>query len=131
MKLVVCGNGMDLHLGFKTSYWGYRKFLEEAKFIQGQSAITLIEGSKFFVSRVADGWSDLENSLTFDMKKYVEELIFAYDRDIEHMMRRKVEARLRRQTNLKKIIRKQSHLISQTDGFLSGLVRNSIAKLNR
>ena len=28
MKLVVCGNGMDLHLGFKTSYLGYRKFLE-------------------------------------------------------------------------------------------------------
>lgn len=83
MKLVICGNGMDLHLGFRTSYPEYRKFLEETKFIQGQSAISLIEGSKFFVSRDADCWSDLESSLTFNAEKYIEELLFAYDRDLE------------------------------------------------
>lgn len=83
MKLVICGNGMDLHLGFRTSYQEYKRFLTEAKFIQGQSAISIIEGSKFFVSRDADCWSDLEKSLKFDAEKYVEGLIFAYDRDIE------------------------------------------------
>lgn len=83
MKLMICGNGMDLHLGFKTGYRGYKKFLEEAKFIQGKSAISLIEDSNFFVSRDADCWSDLEKSLTFDVEKYIEELLFAYDRDLE------------------------------------------------
>lgn len=83
MKLVICGNGMDLHLGFRTSYQEYKRFLTEAKFIQGQSAISLIEGSKFFVSRDVDCWSDLENSLAFNAEEYIEELLFAYDRDIE------------------------------------------------
>lgn len=83
MKLVICGNGMDLHLGFGTSYQEYKRFLAEAKFIQGESAISTIEGSNFFVSRVAENWSDLENSLTFDVEKYVENLLFVYDRDIE------------------------------------------------
>ena len=76
MKLVICGNGMDLHLGFSTSYQEYKRFLTEAKFIQGQSAISIIEGSKFFVSRDADCWSDLEKSLKFDAEKYVEGLLF-------------------------------------------------------
>ena len=83
MKLVICGNGMDLHVGFKTSYKEYRRFLDKAKFIQGKSAISLIEGSKFFVNRDADCWSDLEKSLTFDAEKYIEELLFAYDRNLE------------------------------------------------
>ena len=83
MKLMICGNGMDLHLGFKTSYRAYRDFLNEAKFIQGKRAVTLVENSKFFVSRDTDCWSDLENALTFDVQKYIKEILWAYDRDME------------------------------------------------
>lgn len=83
MKLVICGNGMDLHLGFRTSYQEYKRFLSEEMFVQGRSAISLIESSKFFVSRDVDCWSDLENSLTFNAEEYIKELLFAYDRDLE------------------------------------------------
>ena len=47
MKLIICGNGMDLHLGFRTSYPEYRNFLGKAKFIQGESAISIVENSHF------------------------------------------------------------------------------------
>lgn len=96
MKLVICGNGMDLHLGFSTNYQKYRRFLEEEKFIQGKSAISLIEKSKFFMNRDADCWSDLENSLTFNAEKYIEEMLYAYDRDVapynEEKSRKQIEA---------------------------------------
>ena len=82
MKLVICGNGMDLHLGFSTNYQAYRKFLEEEKFIQGKNAISLIEKSKFFLRRDADCWSDLEKSLAFNVDKYIEEMIYVYDRKL-------------------------------------------------
>lgn len=32
MKLIVCGNGIDMHLGFNTSYNAYRHHLETTKF---------------------------------------------------------------------------------------------------
>ena len=82
MNLVICGNGMDLHLGFKTSYQCYRDYLNTERFLDGKSAISVIENSSFFISREADCWSDLEKSLSFDCKKYIEGVLFAFDRDI-------------------------------------------------
>lgn len=83
MKLIICGNGMDLHLGFRTSYPEYRNFLGKVKFIQGESAISIVENSQFFASRDAECWSNLEESLTFDIQKYISEMLFAYDRDLQ------------------------------------------------
>ena len=74
---------MDLHLGFKTSYSGYRKFLENAKFINGKSAISLVENSKFFMNRDAECWTALEESLSFDGQTFIREMILAYYRDLE------------------------------------------------
>lgn len=82
MNLVICGNGMDLHLGFKTSYQNYRDFLRTEQFINGKTAISLIENSIFLMNKEADCWSDLEKTLTFDCEKFIEEILYAFDRDI-------------------------------------------------
>lgn len=82
-KLVICGNGLDLHVGFKTGYRNYRDYLANDRLTHGGRAIPIIEESVFFKTRKGDCWSDLEQSLTFDGKKYIDALVYAYDRDID------------------------------------------------
>lgn len=82
MKLIISGNGLDLHIGLKTSYRAYRNYLKNERFINGENAISLIEKSSFFLPRETDCWSDLENSLSFDFDRYIKECLQAYDRDI-------------------------------------------------
>jgi len=82
MKLVICGNGLDLHVGFKTGYGNYRKYLLNDKLTHSGRSIPIIEDSDFFEPRKGDCWSDLEQSLTFDGRKYIDALVFAYARDV-------------------------------------------------
>lgn len=82
MRLVICGNGLDLHVGFNTGYKNYREYLINDNLSHGKRSIPIIEDSDFFEERKGDCWSDLEQSLTFDGKKYIDAMIYAYDRDI-------------------------------------------------
>lgn len=82
VRLVICGNGLDLHLGFKTDYQSYRQYLNDNMFIDGKSAISVIEESPFFLDRDADCWTDLESSLTFDCEKYISSILNAFDRNL-------------------------------------------------
>lgn len=82
MRLVICGNGLDMHLGFKTNYQAYRKYLSDSVFMDGKSAIAVIEESPFFIDRDSDCWTDLESSLTFDCEKYIKAMVYAFDRDM-------------------------------------------------
>lgn len=47
-KLVICGNGLDLHVGFKTGYRNYRDYLANDRLTHGGRAIPIIEESDFF-----------------------------------------------------------------------------------
>ena len=70
IKLIICGNGLDIHVGLNTSYRAYRDYLVNKKIYEGESAISIIEKSDFFIPRDKDCWTDLENALTFDYRKY-------------------------------------------------------------
>lgn len=83
MKLIICGNGLDIHVGLNTSYRAYRSYLEKEKIFDGEKAISIIENSCFFVPRDTDCWSDLENALTFDCESYIKQYVDAFDRDID------------------------------------------------
>lgn len=83
MKLIICGNGLDIHVGLDTSYKAYRRYLENEKVFDGKKAISIIENSCFFVPRNTDCWSDLENALSFDCEKYIRGYLDAFDRDTD------------------------------------------------
>lgn len=83
MKLIICGNGLDIHVGLDTSYTAYKDYLENEKIFEGKNAIRLIENSCFFIPRDVDCWSDLENALSFDCEKYIGQYIEAFDRDTD------------------------------------------------
>ena len=83
IKLIICGNGLDIHVGLNTSYRAYRDYLVNKKIYEGESAISIIEKSDFFIPRDKDCWTDLENALTFDYRKYITQYIDAFDRDID------------------------------------------------
>ena len=51
--------------------------------LEGESAISITEKSDFFIPRDKDCWTDLENALTFDYRKYITQCIDAFDRDID------------------------------------------------
>ncbi len=84
MKLIICGNGLDIHLGFNTRYSDYKNYLLNDIHVFGKkNAVNLIETSHFFIDNKAEFWSDLEQSLTFDFDGYVKEYLEAFDRDLE------------------------------------------------
>lgn len=83
IKLIICGNGLDIHVGLNTSYRAYRDYLVNKKIYEGESAISIIEKSDFFIPRDKDCWTDLENALTFDYRKYITQYVDAFDRDID------------------------------------------------
>ena len=63
MKLMICGNGFDLHHGLKTSYTDYRCFICKNH--------TMVlndyeEYCKTFNKSDGSFWSDIEQSLTID-----------------------------------------------------------------
>ena len=62
MKLIICGNGFDLHHGFKTGYHHYKNFLE----VHYPQAIRDFEDFPYINLSVSNKWSDLESSLSLD-----------------------------------------------------------------
>lgn len=83
MRLIICGNGLDLHLQFKTDYDHYRQYLND-NVTNGESIISTVKISPFFTDAIKgkDRWTDLETSLTFDCEKYIAEMKYAFDRDL-------------------------------------------------
>lgn len=67
LKLIICGNGFDLHHGFKTNYTDYRDFLlnKEPRLFKE------FEEFFYFKSLEIDRWTDIEKSLTIDIKRFV------------------------------------------------------------
>lgn len=47
IKLIICGNGLDIHVGLNTSYRAYRDYLVNKKIYEGESAISIIENPIF------------------------------------------------------------------------------------
>lgn len=83
MKLIFVGNGVDLHVGLKTSYKSYRDYLKNHCFVSGVNAIKLIDNSPYFKYGEKDKrWSDLEETLTFDWDRYIDDKLKTYDRDV-------------------------------------------------
>lgn len=68
MKLYICGNGFDLHNGFKTSFGSYMNYLECAY------PDTLHRSKRYlytgFFNRT---WTDVESNLKFDYRRYIED----------------------------------------------------------
>lgn len=67
MKLYICGNGFDLHHGYKTGYRDYREFLLK----NHSHAFSAFEEFRYLNLSMSDKWSDLEQSLTIDYEKII------------------------------------------------------------
>ena len=71
MKLIICGNGFDLHHGLKTSYKDYECYLKDTRLDIAEKYINFCER---FSSLEGDYWSDIESSLALDTDKIAEHL---------------------------------------------------------
>lgn len=74
MRLVICGNGFDLHHGFKTSYKDYRDFLL-GKY---PHSFKDFEEFRYLSLSDSDRWSDLESSLTLNYEEFIHDSINEY-----------------------------------------------------
>ena len=81
MRLFICGNGLDLHLGFNTRFENYKDFLKEDDNFLANKAISIIDNAYFFVDRTVSDWSDLEKALSFDYGKYINDARKTFDRE--------------------------------------------------
>lgn len=75
MKLFICGNGFDKHIGFDTDYNRYREFLLQDTLVDND-VVNRLNNSKYFgVSKMCEKeitWSNLEEGLDLDYKVYIE-----------------------------------------------------------
>lgn len=71
MKLIICGNGFDLHHGFKTGYYNYRNFLME----HYPDSCDSFEEFPYINLSGSDKWSDLEQSLTIGYEECIENAV--------------------------------------------------------
>ncbi|MFA7109063.1 MAG: bacteriophage abortive infection AbiH family protein [Sphaerochaetaceae bacterium] len=80
MKLYICGNGFDLHHGFKTSYRDYRDFLLN----NYPDALMSFENCPYLRlnSPCFDRWSNLEDALTFEYEECMEDVLNLYYPDV-------------------------------------------------
>ena len=78
MKLIICGNGFDLHHGFKTGYHHYKNFLE----VHYPQAIRDFEDFPYINLSVSNKWSDLESSLSLDYDDCLGNAIAAFYPDM-------------------------------------------------
>lgn len=78
MKLIICGNGFDLHHGFKTGYHNYKNFLE----LHYPQAIRDFEDFPYINLSVSNKWSDLESSLSLDYDDCLGSAIAAFYPDM-------------------------------------------------
>ena len=71
MRLIICGNGFDLHHGYKTGYYDYRNFLVE----HYPDSCNAFEDFPYINLSGSDKWSDLEQSLTISYEECIENAI--------------------------------------------------------
>ena len=71
MRLIICGNGFDLHHGFKTGYYNYRNFLLE----NYPNSCSAFEDFPYISLSDSDRWSDLEQSLTISYEECIENAV--------------------------------------------------------
>ena len=71
MNLVICGNGLDLHHGLKTSYPSYKCYLKKNA---GCILDRFINFPWIKQSNKHDLWTDVEQSLAFDYERMCSEL---------------------------------------------------------
>lgn len=74
MKLYICGNGFDLHHGYKTGYREYREFL--IKYYS--HAYFKFEEFEYLDFCLSDKWCDLERSLTINYEECISDAISEY-----------------------------------------------------
>lgn len=74
MKLIICGNGFDLHHGFRTSYNAYKDFLLS----RYPHSFRDFEDFRYLSLSNSDRWSDLESSLTIDYEEFIYNSISDY-----------------------------------------------------
>ena len=69
MKLIICGNGFDIHSGLRTCYCAYRRYLKT-------NAPSVLESFEKFpwlnISCKENLWSNLENTLAIDFHNMAE-----------------------------------------------------------
>ena len=68
MRLVICGNGFDLHHKLKTSYGCYKEYLQNKK----KKNIETFEFLVGFHDEKIDMWKDIEESLNINWRKFFE-----------------------------------------------------------
>ena len=74
MKLIICGNGFDLHHGFRTSYSAYRDFLLS----RYPQSFKNFKDFRYLSPSNSNRWSDLESSLTIDYEEFIYSSISDY-----------------------------------------------------
>ncbi|WP_400245599.1 bacteriophage abortive infection AbiH family protein [Niallia sp. JL1B1071] len=80
MKLIICGNGFDIHHGFQTSYQAYKKFLLE----KYPHSFRAFEEFQYIDLTNSDRWSDLENSLTINYEDCVSDSLSEFYPDLNN-----------------------------------------------
>lgn len=78
MKLYICGNGFDLHYGYKTRFTDYKEFLLEHYLY----SFSNFEEFRYLDLSLSDKWSDLEQSLTINYEECIEDAINEFYPDL-------------------------------------------------
>ncbi|OIJ17340.1 hypothetical protein BKP37_02210 [Anaerobacillus alkalilacustris] len=78
MKLYICGNGFDLHHGYRTGYRDYRDFILK----HHSHAFNALEDFQYLDLSISDKWSDLERSFTINYEECIDDAINEYYPDL-------------------------------------------------
>lgn len=78
MKLYICGNGFDLHHGYKTRFTDYKEFLKEYY----PHSFSYFEEFRYLDLSLSDKWSDLEQSLSINYEDCIEDAISGFYPDL-------------------------------------------------
>ena len=78
MKLYICGNGFDLHHGYKTAYSDYREFLKK----NYPHSFSSFEEFRYLELSLSEKWSDLEQTLTINYEECIDDAISDYYPDL-------------------------------------------------
>lgn len=80
MKLHICGNGFDLHHGFKTDFQKYKEFLSTHYPWDSHytNIVASFENSPYLFLEKSNRWADVEKSLTVAWEQYADDYVSAY-----------------------------------------------------
>ncbi len=80
MKLIICGNGFDLHHDFNTRYCEYKKYLMSGSFKLTRDAelYKIFETCPFLIQPVEEDWSNVEKALKLDLEKFLKCYVDAF-----------------------------------------------------